>query len=84
MSILGLGIPSNDVVGVATDVLSTETQKATTARVKAELDAREVNASAPEVSVRDRVRLGANAPEYSTGFAPANAAAFTASVPLKA
>jgi hypothetical protein len=83
MNIFGIGIPSSDVVGVATDVLSTNTQKETSARVKQELDAREVAVATPEVSVRDRVRLGANAPDYSAGFAPSNAAAFTSGVPLK-
>jgi hypothetical protein len=76
-----LGLAPSDVVPVATDVLQTNVQKENTARVKADLDAKELQA--PEMNMRDRVRLGASAPEYTQGFSPANATQYTAGIPLK-
>ena len=81
MAIFGL-LPA-DVVPVATDVLSTDVQKENTARVKADLDAKELP-SAPEMLAKDRVRLGGTAPDYSQGFAAPNATAYTSGLPVKA
>jgi hypothetical protein len=77
------GLNQSDVVGVATDALSTDTQKELSARVKAESDAKALAPTGPEMSMNDRVRLGVVPPDYSDGTAPANAAQFTRAVPIK-
>lgn len=82
------GLSSSDVVGVATDVLSTETQKQVSARVKEDIEVKDRARAAPiapEVSLDDRIRVtGAAAPDRSQGFAASNASQFTSGLPLKA
>lgn len=83
MGLFGIALPAHEVVPVATDVLSTNVQKENAARVKAELDAREAP-NGPEMSARDRLKLGGQAQDFTQGFSPANASQFTAGIPLRA
>jgi hypothetical protein len=81
MALFGL-LPA-DVVPVATDRLQTDVQKENAARAKADLEAQDLQLAAPEMSVKEKLKLGGSAPDYSQGFAAANASNFTASLPLK-